>query len=71
MNRFELAHNTKPNLILLGFDDIDNFLATVEDVCRPVTMADVRGGEGVFFRGCRVVKTDAPGIWVGRVISPS
>lgn len=56
MVRFEVAHNCAPNIIVLGPDNWTDFQDVVNDC---------------FFQGARVLRTNSPGVWVGRVIEPT
>lgn len=70
MVRFERANNTVPNCIVLGFDAFDAFQMEVARVNSVLKSDPEMRGTGIFFRGCRVLKTDSPGVWVGRMVEP-
>lgn len=67
--RFETANNSAPNVIVLGPDECLNF--SVESYhAHPAQRRHFEedGIVGMWYRGCRVVRSREPGVLVGRVV---
>lgn len=68
--RFETAHGDPPNCIVLGPKEWYAFQHDIDHLLTPLKSDPEMRGTGKFFRGCRVLRTNETGMWVGRVVEP-